>query len=68
MRVGGQHHAQAALIPDKETSTYLKGGWVDTRAGLDKKVSPPPGPDPTARSKSLYRLRFSGQQDSLGRP
>jgi len=44
MRVDGQHHAPAALLSDKETSIYLKGGWVGTRAGLDRKISPPPEP------------------------
>jgi hypothetical protein len=43
MRVGGQHHAPAALLPNKKTSTYLKGGWVDPRAGLGGQISPPTG-------------------------
>ena len=47
MRVGGQHHAPAAL-PRKRLGTLRIGGWVGLRAGLDGYVKsrPPPGFDP----------------------
>ena len=52
MGVGGQHHAPAALLPGK---THSIGGWVGPRAGLDRPV----------RSKSLYRLRYSGHRSPV---
>jgi hypothetical protein len=35
MRVGGQLHAPAALLPGKRPGTHCIGGWVGPRAGLD---------------------------------
>ena len=34
MRVGGQHHAPAALPLGKRPVTQRIGGWVDPRSGL----------------------------------
>ena len=33
--VGGQLHASAVLPSGKRTGTHCRGGWVDSRAGLD---------------------------------
>jgi hypothetical protein len=33
--VGGQHHAPAALPPEKRPGTYCTGGWVGIGTGLD---------------------------------
>jgi hypothetical protein len=65
MRVGGQHHAPAALTPGKRPGTHCIGSWVGPRAGLDGcgKSRSPPGirsPDRPARSESLYRLSYPG--------
>ena len=35
MRVGGQLHAQAALLPGKRPGTHCIGGWLGPRADLD---------------------------------
>jgi hypothetical protein len=43
MRVGGQRHASAALYPQERPGTHCTGGWVGSRAGLDRcGISPPP--------------------------
>jgi hypothetical protein len=45
MEVSGQRHAPAALYPRERTpGTHWTGGWVGSRAGLDKE----------ARGKILY--------------
>jgi len=44
--VKGQRHAPAALYPRETPDTHCTGGWVGPRAGLDKKISSPPGFDP----------------------
>jgi hypothetical protein len=37
--VSGQRHASAAISSQEKTpGTYLVGGWVDLRAGLDTEV------------------------------
>ena len=36
MGVGGQHHVPAALSSGKRPGTHCIGGWVCTRAGLDR--------------------------------
>ena len=47
--VSGQQHAPAALYPRERPGTHCTGGWVGHRAGLDgRKISSPPGFDPTA--------------------
>ena len=35
MRLGGQHHAPAAIPLGKRPGTHFTGGWVGPRAGLD---------------------------------
>ena len=64
MRVGGQRHAPVASPPGKGLGTHYKGGWVGPRAGLEgcgklasTGIRPP---HPTARSESLYRIRYPG--------
>jgi len=44
----GQQYALAALYPRERPGTHLTGGWVGSRAGLDRcgKISSPPGFDP----------------------
>jgi hypothetical protein len=41
-------HAPAALYPQERPGTHCTGGWVGSRAGLDRcgKSQPPPGFDP----------------------
>jgi len=34
--VRGQRHAPAALYPRERPGTHYTGGWVGTRAGLDR--------------------------------
>jgi hypothetical protein len=60
--VGGQHHAPAALLPERP-STHCIGGWVSLRAGLERcgKSRPPPGLDartvqPVASSNTDYAI------------
>jgi hypothetical protein len=36
MEVGGQRHAPAALPPGNRPGIHCKGGWVDSRAGLEE--------------------------------
>jgi hypothetical protein len=36
MVVGGQRHALAALPPEKRPGTHYLGGWVGSRANLDR--------------------------------
>jgi hypothetical protein len=45
-RVGGQHHALAAL-PLERPGTYYTGAWVGPRAGLDVCVKSRPYRDST---------------------
>jgi hypothetical protein len=58
MRLGGQHHAPAALPLGKRPSTHCTGGWVGPMAGLDMyDQSNPTGirsSDLPSRSESLY--------------
>jgi hypothetical protein len=45
MEVSGQHHAPAALPPEKKPGAYWVGGWMGIRAGRDvcqKRKSPVP--------------------------
>ena len=42
MRVGGQLHALAALLPGKRPGIHCKGGWVGPRAGLEAGWAPGP--------------------------
>ena len=64
MGVGGQHHAPAALPPEKTRyPLYRRLGRPQGRSGRVRKISPPTGirsPDRPARSESLYRLRYPG--------
>ena len=52
MGLGGQRHVLAALThpptPQQKPGTHYTGGWVGSRAGLDRcgKSRPPPGFDP----------------------
>jgi hypothetical protein len=36
MVMGGKRHAPAALPPGKRPGTHCTGGWVGSRAGLDR--------------------------------
>jgi hypothetical protein len=68
--MSGQLHAPAALPPgERAPGTHWIGCWVDPRVGLDdvkkRKFLTLPGlelrtPDRSARSQSLYRLRYPG--------
>ena len=64
VRVGGQRHAQAALLPFKKAGTHRTGDWVDpgpiwtgaenlALTGIRCPVRP-------ARSESPYLLRYPG--------
>jgi hypothetical protein len=47
MGVGGQHHAPAALLPEKTRyPLYRRLGGTHGRSGRVRKISPPPGFDP----------------------
>ena len=64
--MNGQRHAPAALYPRERPGTHCTGSWVGPRAGLYRcgKSRPPLGFDPrtvSARSQSLYRLRYPAQ-------
>ena len=64
--VGGQLHARAALPPGK---TRHPLGGPQSRSGRVRKISPPTGirsPDRSARSESLYRLRYPATPNILG--
>ena len=62
--VGGQHHALAALPLGKRPGTHCIGGWVATgpvwRGAENLAPTGIRSPDRSARSKSLYRLRYPG--------
>jgi len=62
--VGGKRHAPAALLPGKGPGIHCTGEWVGARASLDGcGKSCPTGiwfPARSARSVSLYRLRYPG--------
>ena len=47
---GGQCHAPATLFPGKKPGAHCIGGWVESRAGLDRcrRSLPPLGFDPRA--------------------
>ena len=58
----GQRHAPAVLYPRERPCNHCTGGWVGPRAGLDRCGKTRPhrdrSPDRSARSQSLYRLRY----------
>jgi hypothetical protein len=64
MRVGGQLHLSAALPPGKRPVAYCIGGWVWTGA---EKLTPTGirSPDRSARSGSLYRLRYRTMSQTM---
>jgi len=53
MGVGGQRHAPAALPPGQRRGIRCTGDWVSTGDVLDGC-----GPDLSARSEFVYRLRY----------
>ena len=54
MRVGGQRHVPAALIPGK-TRYHCIGGWVGPKTGAENLAPTGIGsPDLPARSELLY--------------
>ena len=62
-RVGGKRHALASLPPEKDPVLTVQEDGCASGFGLMRKISPPDhvrSPDHTARSESLYRLRYSG--------
>jgi hypothetical protein len=74
--VCGQIRAPAAIPPGKEPPppTHWIGGWVDPRDGLNdaekRKFLTPPGLElrplgRSARSQSLYRLRYPGTYNTV---
>jgi len=58
----GQRQTPATLCRGRESATNRTGGWVGPRATGAKNVAPTGTRylDPSARSKSLYRLRYRG--------
>jgi len=43
----GQQHTPTVLYPRERPGTHFTGGWVGSRAGLERrKISSPPGFDP----------------------
>jgi hypothetical protein len=59
MRVGGQGHALAALLPGRAGTNCIRGR-LEPRV---RKISPATGirsPERSARSESLYRLSYRG--------
>jgi hypothetical protein len=63
--VGEERHTPAALPPGKKPGSHCTGGWVGTRASLERVTEnlAPTGiqsPDLPGRSESLYRLRYAG--------
>ena len=68
--VGGQLHARAALPPGKTRyPLYRRLGGPQSRSGRVRKISPHTGirsPDRSARSESLYRLRYPATPNILG--
>ena len=65
MGVGGQHHAQAALPPGKETvPIFQEAGYGPGPVWKGAENLAPteiPSPDCPARSELLYRLRYPGR-------
>ena len=66
MGVRGQHHAPAALPPEKTRyPLYRRLGGPQGRSGRVRKIPPPPtgirSPDRSGRSESLYRLSYRSQ-------
>ena len=66
MRVGGQHHAPAALLPRKRPRTHcVESGGHQGRSGRGGKSRPPTGIRSLfrpARRESLCRTRYLGQR------
>ena len=62
MRVGGQLHAPAALLPGKRPGTHCIRGWVGPRAGLVGRGKSRPHqdsiPDRLARSESKFHHTY----------
>ena len=61
MGVGGQRHAPAALPP---VPIVQEAGWAPGPVWTDAENFVPTGirsPDRSARSESLYRLRYPGR-------
>jgi len=64
-RVGGQHHALAALPPpERHYPLYMRLGEPRGQYGQARKISPTPGFD-TFCSQSLYRLGYPSLSDIL---
>ena len=65
MRVGGQRHAPAALVPGMTRyPLYRRLGGPQSRSGRVRKISPPPGFDPRAMQPLAsrytdYQIRFN---------
>jgi len=66
MEVSGHHHTPAALSPEKNARTHLKGDWLGPRVGLgdsEKKKSPLSLLRFEARTmQSLYRICHPGSK------
>jgi hypothetical protein len=61
MVVGGQHHAPAALPPEKRPGTHRTGGWVGPRTWTGTDILALTGnqsADSPSHCKWLYRLRY----------
>jgi hypothetical protein len=65
MGVGGQHHAQAALPPEKDPVPIVQeAGWAPGPVWTGAENLASTGirsPDSPARSESLYRLSYPGR-------
>jgi len=69
MGVGGQRHAPAAFTSEKDpVSIVQEAGWAPEPVSIGAENFAPTGiqsPDLPARSESLHRLRYSGQQNNV---
>jgi hypothetical protein len=67
----GQRHAPAAFCPRERPGTHCTGGWVGPWARQERSgISPPTGirsPDRSARSQSLYRMRYPAHAEEVSR-
>jgi hypothetical protein len=60
-RVGGQHYAPAALLPEKTSyPLYRRQGGPQGRSSLTQKISPPPGDDPRTVQPVASRYAVHG--------
>jgi hypothetical protein len=66
--VSGRSTPRPYFTPGKDPVPHCTGGWVGSRAVLDGRKISPHGfrsPDRSARSQSLYRLRYPAHNNKL---